>query len=207
MASQGHTLRIDAFSSITRILDAARRVFATGDGAGTLDRIAREAGVGIATLYRHFPNRQTLARAVYERIFTEEIQPILAQISDGDAPRPVLLDVAERLSDIAQRERGLVSSIGNLTEATTELLQRSTEAITPIVQRAQQAGTIRPDIDADDIPHLLAMVAAALGVLDADRTTRRRYLSLLLDALNPAQATPLPTRQPRRPAKRGPTRT
>lgn len=185
-------LRSDAFSSIARILDAARRTFATGDGSGTLSRIAQDAGVGIATLYRHFPNRQALAVAVYERIFTEEIEPLLAQISDGDAPRPVLLDVAERLSDIAQRERGLVTSIGNLSAATTALLQRSTDTITPIVHRAQSAGTIRPDLEPADIPHLLAMLAAALGVLDADRETRRRYLSLLLDALNPTQATPLP---------------
>jgi AcrR family transcriptional regulator len=187
-----NTLRSDAFSSIGRILDAARRIFATGDGSGTLARIAQEAGVGIATLYRHFPNRQSLAQAVYERLFTEEIEPILARFDGSVATRAAFLDVAERLIDIAQREPGLVASIGNLTEATTALLRRSVQLIRPILLQAQAAGTIRPDIDAADIPHLLAMVAAALGVLDSDRPTRRRYLSLLLDALNPGQATPLP---------------
>jgi len=186
------TLRSDAFSSVSRIIDAARRVFASGDGSGTLNRIADEAGVGIATLYRHFPNRQALARAVYERIFAMEIEPLFIEFEKSNAPRAVLLDVAEHLVTVVQNEKGLVSSIGNLTEVTTVLLRRSSEPLGAIVGRAQAAGNIRPDIDASDIPNILAMVITGLGVLGSDKTTRRRYLSLLLDALNPAQATLLP---------------
>jgi AcrR family transcriptional regulator len=190
--------RSDAFSSVARILEAARRVFASGDGQGTLDRIAQEAGVGIATLYRHFPSRQRLADAVYERVFAEEIAPVLERlVGSGDAPRPVLLDVAERLADIMRRERGLVASIGDVTEATSRLLRGSTDILEPVLRRAQDAGTIRPDLEPADIPSLLAMVAAALGVLDADRPTRRRYLNILLDAFNPQQrlaATTVPLR-------------
>jgi AcrR family transcriptional regulator len=191
MAASPRTLRSDAFSSVARILEAARRVFASGDGPGTLDRIAREAGVGIATLYRHFPNRQRLADAVYERIFSEEIEPLLTQLRDsGDAPRPVLLEVAERLAGVVHRERGLVASMGDVTEATSRLLLRSMEILEPALRRAQEAGAIRPDIEPADIPNILAMVVAALGVLDADHPTRRRYLNILLDAFNPQHDTP-----------------
>ncbi|HEX7661274.1 MAG TPA: helix-turn-helix domain-containing protein, partial [Pseudonocardiaceae bacterium] len=82
--------RVDARASAARILDAARGVFATGDGSGPLSRIAHEAGVGIATLYRHFPNRRILARAVYDRIFSEEIAPLLAHFADARTSRDVL---------------------------------------------------------------------------------------------------------------------
>lgn len=188
--------RVDAFASISRILEAARRVFASGDGGGPLARIAQEAGVGVATLYRHFPNRETLARAVYQRIFTTEIEPLMARVGASDAPREVLLDVIEQLSEVAQRERGLVSSIGNPTKVATELLQGSSIDLVPTLKRAQEAGNIRSDIDVADIPHLIAMITGALSVVEVDQQTRRRYLHLLLDALNPIQTTPLPTIHP-----------
>jgi AcrR family transcriptional regulator len=186
MAVSPRALRSDALSSVARILEAARRVFASGDGTGTLDRIAREAGVGIATLYRHFPNRQRLADAVYEHIYAEEIEPLLARLGENaDAPRLVMLDVAERLAEVIQRERGLAASMSDMTETTSRMLRRSMELLEPVLLRAQEAGTIRSDIEPADIPGILAMLAAALGVLNADPPTRRRYLNILLDAFDP----------------------
>ncbi|MFE3002973.1 TetR/AcrR family transcriptional regulator [Nocardia sp. NPDC059246] len=185
-------LRADAFASISRIIDAARRLFATEGGSATLAHIAREAGVGVATLYRHFPNREALARAVYERILTAEVLPMLAEL-DGDAlPRSVLLEVAERVADIVQNERGLADSVGNLTEVTADFLASSDETFGPAVARAQAAGNLRPDIEPRDVPYVFAMVITALSAVELSRIARRRYLSFLLDALNPGQASPLP---------------
>lgn len=184
------SMRADAFSSVSRILEAARRVFAAGDGAGTLEKVAHDAGVGIATLYRHFPNRQLLARAVYERVFTAEIEPLLARLEGTSAPRDVLLDVAERIADVARRERGLVTSVGNLAEVTAHLLARHAESFAQVAVRAQAAGNLRLDVGADDVPDLVAMFAAGTAVLDADAVTRRRYLGVLLDGLNPARVLP-----------------
>lgn len=182
------SMRADAFSSVSRILEAARAVFAAGEGAGTLEKIAHEAGVGIATLYRHFPNRQVLARAVYERVFTAEIEPLLARLEATSAPRDVLLEVAERIAEVVRRERGLVASIGNLAEVTAHLLARHADSFAQAVTRAQTAGNLRSDVAADDVPDLVAMFAAGTAVLDADAGTRRRYLGVLLDGLNPARA-------------------
>ncbi|CAN5328104.1 TetR/AcrR family transcriptional regulator [soil metagenome] len=185
-------LRSDSFASISRILDAARRVFASGDGSGSLDRIAREAGVGIATLYRHFPNRQLLARAVFEEIFTSELEPLFAEFERNDAPRFALLSVAERLVEIADRERGLATSLGNMTQIALEFLRDKTEEFAPMVARAQRAGNLRPDIVAADIPNLLALIVGGITALGDNKAERRRYLSMLLDAVNPAHAIPLP---------------
>ncbi|MGQ4598971.1 TetR family transcriptional regulator [Nocardia sp. R6R-6] len=185
-------IRTDAFASVSRIIEAARRLFAANEGSTTLARIAREAGVGVATLYRHFPNREALALAVYERILTTEIQPLLGELDQSDTPRTVLLEVAERLADITRAERGLADSIGNLPRVTADFLGRSDETFGPAIARAQAAGNLRPDIEPRDVPYLVAMTITALGAIDLDKPSRRRYLSLLLDALNPAQATPLP---------------
>ncbi|MVU80769.1 TetR family transcriptional regulator [Nocardia sp. ET3-3] len=185
-------LRTDAFASISRITEAARRLFAAEGGSATLAHIASEAGVGVATLYRHFPNREALARAVYERILTAEVLPMLAELDNDGLPRPILLDVAERIADIIQSERALATSVGNLTEVTADFLAQSDEIFGPAVQRAQVAGNLRPDLEPRDVPYVFALVITALSGVELGESARRRYLSFLLDALNPDQATPLP---------------
>ncbi|MAT83261.1 helix-turn-helix domain containing protein [Leifsonia sp. H3M29-4] len=188
----GSTMRVDAAASMAKILGAARRAFSLGDGSGTLNRIAKEAGVGIATLYRHFPNRESLALAVYDDVFATEVQPVFAQFERTDAPRDVLLELGERLLGVLDRERGLVRSLSNLAEATRELMGRNAAAIEQTVRRAQAAGTLRADITPEDIPNLMTMIAAGFGSIPSG-AHRRRYLSLVLDSLNPAQAHPLPS--------------
>jgi len=103
-------------------------------------------------------------------------------------------DVAERISDVILEERGLAAAIGRLTEVTGDLLRRSMETLTAPLRAAQEAGNIRPDITPDDIPALLALVTTSFGTTGLDRRARRRYLSLLLDALNPSRSTPMPER-------------
>ncbi|MBC7273028.1 TetR/AcrR family transcriptional regulator [Streptomyces albogriseolus] len=178
-------MRADAVTSVGRILEAARRVFATGAGAGPLTRIAQEAGVGIATLYRHFPNRQSLARAVYERIFSTEIEPVLTRLTSTSAPSDILLEVAQRIATVARRERGLVTSLDSLGETTADLLGRHGPSFDEFVERGQAAGNLRADISGADVPNLLAMFASSTAVLNVDAEARRRYLGFMLDALRP----------------------
>ncbi len=106
----------------------------------------------------------------------------------------MLLDVGEHLVAALHRQWGLPSSLDNLTEVVTKLLSRSDHSFTTMIERAQAAGQLRRDITAQDIPPVLAMLATAV---DLDRSARRRYLSLVLDGLNPEHATPLPARSER----------
>lgn len=175
-------------------MDAARRLFGEA-GDVTLNGIAQEAGVGIATLYRHFPNRQVLAKAVMERLFDEDVEPLLEEFASGDASRGELLQVAEAVLDLLDRERGVVESIGDPAEVATYFLDRD-DRLAQMVERARTSGNLRADIDAGDLPVLLATLATGAGVLHVvDPDARRRYLSLLLDGLNPSRAVPLPERQ------------
>lgn len=176
-------MRADARASIQRILEAARRVFASGDGTGTLNNIAKESGVGIATLYRHFANRRTLARAVYERIFNTEIEPLLTQLEQSDLAREALLEMAERLAEIARRERGLILSLGSLGQVTVDLLAPHQPAFEDLIARGKAAGTLREDLTGTDVPHLIVMFTSCAAALEVDSEARRRYLGMLLDGL------------------------
>jgi AcrR family transcriptional regulator len=182
-------LRTDARTSIGRILDAARRLLGEARGV-PLSQIAQEAGVGIATLYRHFPNRQTLARAVLDSVFDDEAGPLLAEFTSSDASREDLLVVTERLMAILRRERGLVMEVGDAVGVVEHLLGRDGRLATT-VQRAKAAGNLRPDLEAEDLPVLLAALATGPALLAAG-PAGRRYLSYLLDGLNPSRAVPLP---------------
>lgn len=82
--------------------------------------------------------------------------------------------------------------MGNLTEVTADFLARSGEIFGPAVARAQASGSLRPDREPPDVPYVFAMVITVLGTVELEKAARRRYLSFLLDALNPAQATLLP---------------
>lgn len=77
--------RADAFANVNRIVEAAKDVFGARR-RGHAHRRGDPSGVGNATLYRHFPNRQALAAAVYEDIFSTEVQPVFTALVENDAP-------------------------------------------------------------------------------------------------------------------------
>lgn len=186
--------RADAFANVNRIVAAAREVFGIHGDNATLTDVAAQAGVGNATLYRHFPNRQALAAAVYEDIFITEVEPVITELMESAAPRASFLDVIERLTEVMVEQRPLLSSLDHLAELTVELFHRNSELVEAIVAKGQSQGDLRPDLTADDVATFVAMVTTASVALDQPPELRRRYLSLMLDALNPAGAEPLPQR-------------
>lgn len=184
--------RSDAYANESRILAAAREIFAAEGAAATLTQVAARAGVGNATLYRHFPNRQALAAAVYEDVFTTEVEPVIVSLVDADAPREAFIDVIERLAELMYAQRPLLPSLDHLTELTSRLFGRRRDLLESLVTHAQAAGDLRTDLTVDDVPTFVAMVTAASVALEQPVVLRRRYLSLMLDALNPVDAQPLP---------------
>lgn len=184
--------RTDAYANESRIVAAAREIFAAHGAAATLTQIAASAGVGNATLYRHFPNRQALAAAVYEDAFSTEVEPVILALIDSDAPREAFIDVIERLAELMYLQRPLLPSLDHLTELTSRLFNRKRDLLEALVTQGQAAGDLRADLTVDDVPTFVAMVTAASVALDQPPQLRRRYLSLMLDALNPADAQPLP---------------
>ena len=190
------TRRADALSNAARIVAAARRTFARVDGLASLEEVAREAGVGIATLYRHFASREALAIAVYEQVFTGELIPALDRAATDPSPLHGLHEAAERLVAVLSREQRLMASTGNFVALTDDLLQRFEGPLSAIVLRAQLAGELRTDLEVGDIPRLLVMFVAGLTVPGLPPGAPQRYLTLVFDGLRPERATALPPLAP-----------
>jgi AcrR family transcriptional regulator len=178
--------RIDARSNAQRIVSVARAAFLAGE-APSLEEIAAKAEVGVATLYRHFPNREALVRAAYHAIFEERVIPLLAP----DLMLPKFRDV---FIDVSVRVIGMLSAAptSNLAELNAELVQEHLDVMAVLLQAAQEHGDIRTDIGIEDVPHILNMLVVGLSDPSLDDRGRARYLALMYDALKPGNTGELP---------------
>ncbi len=165
---------------------AARAAFASGD-APSLEEIAISAGVGVATLYRHFPNREALVRAVYHAIFDDEIVPQLSPANVLPEFRHAFIAISVQVIDLLS-----AAPTSNLAELTAELIDDYMDVFELLLQGAQEHGDIRPDITIEDVPHILGMLVVGLATPTLDDKSRARYLALMFDALKPGRAGDLP---------------
>ncbi|WP_433211633.1 TetR/AcrR family transcriptional regulator [Microtetraspora malaysiensis] len=189
-------LRADAARNFEKIVRAARQVYAERGPEAQLDEIARRAGVGNATLYRHFPDKATLLRAALDQAFSEQIAPAIEKAQRDDDPRRALAAVLEAALSLAVRERNIVATATNLGAVTTEVAARFFEPLTLLARRGQDAGVIRGDLVPEDVFRSMAMLIGVLGTMDPDSDGWRRYLALILDAMSPEAASPLPPAVP-----------
>ena len=184
-------MRADAAGNASKILDAAQRVMTTS-GTWSLAQIAKAAGVAEATLYRHFPNRDALARALYAQAWNEEIAPLIGTLMDAGAPRPTLVHIGDQLVDMLARHADEIRAVDDLASATVELLTSHEENLANLVHAAHESGDLRPDFKPEDVATVFAIVAAGFTGVQASPALRRRYLSLLFDGIDPDHARPLP---------------
>ena len=178
--------RIDARSNAQRIVSVARSEFLAGE-TPSLEEIAAKADVGVATLYRHFPNREALVRAVYHAVFEDEVIPRLAPELMLPAFRDIFIDISVRVI-------GMLSAAptSNLAELNSELVSEHIDVIDMLLQAAQEHGDIRTDIGIEDVPHILNMLVVGLSDPSLDDRRRARYLALMYDALKPGNTGELP---------------
>lgn len=151
--------RADAERNRERLLEAAKAGFAEAGPDVTLDEIARRAGVGIGTLYRHFPTRDAVVEAVYRREvqqLADAAASLLETLSPGEALRAWL----RLLVDYVSAKKVIVAALSPTGGGPTALYAASgasiTDAVTMLVDRAVAAGDIRPDVTADDLMRVLA---------------------------------------------------
>jgi AcrR family transcriptional regulator len=162
--------RADAERSVARILDAAVDALASGPEA-SMAEIARRAGVVRATIYVHYPARESLLEAVTERAIAEVTQAMAAAEPDRGDPAEAL----QRVLTAAWRELGrfhaLVGINTQLPQAQLRRRHRPVLALLqPLIERGQRAGTFRSDIPAQwHLSMLLALIHAASGELQAKR--------------------------------------
>jgi AcrR family transcriptional regulator len=179
------TLRADARRNREKLLAAAVDVFSREGTDVPLERVAKDAGVGIGTLYRHFPTREALIEAAYRNevaLVCGAADELLAAHEPGEA----LALWMDRYVSYAAAKRGMKGALHSLTASNSGLFAESradiTAAIAKLVEAGVAAGTIRSDVDPGDI--LLAMGSIWSGLDDPGWEDRaRRLLGLVMDGL------------------------
>ena len=195
MVAVTRELRADAQRNLARILEAAREVFADEGIDATIVEIAARAGVGVGTIFRRFPNKDELIVALLEHRGTQMLEAVDAALASDDAGlafrRLIEEGVATQISD-----RGLCDAIGTDLLAREELRSQFDllhTKLAAVLQKAQEAGAVRPDATAEDLLFVVHGVAhAGLMLEDTAPGAWRRHLGLALDGLRPEAATPLP---------------
>jgi len=180
--------RADARANRLRILDVAEEVFGEGGESASTEEVARLAGVGIATVFRHFPTKAALLEAVLARRFDrlrEQAEALLNAADPGKAflgffrylvaDAPAKIGIAEALLD-AGGDGG-----GEAAQASTELRR----AFGALLQRAQQAGVIRDDVELPEVYALLVGVSRAAAREHLDEQVKARMLTIVFEGLAP----------------------
>ncbi len=183
-------LRADARRNRDALLRAARLVFANQGLDAPLDAIAKEAGVGRATLYRRFPTRDALISAISE----DELDVLVDVVRDAPDPDRAFYDFLEAAFQMQVENLGFIELFTRKL-ADPEVLQAITkrfyEILNPALQRAQQAGHVRADLSAEDAGSVLLMLGAATASMrDAPNGAERRQraMAILFDGMDPARA-------------------
>ncbi|HEX5117984.1 MAG TPA: helix-turn-helix domain-containing protein [Pseudonocardiaceae bacterium] len=185
-------LRADAARNAERIVRAARAAFAESGTDVALDEVARRAGVGVATLYRRFPSKDDLIQAVVEWRYAEQVEPVLAgALADPDPWRGMVATLDAALT-VAAEEHATIKAARDPRRLVDAIMARFFTELATIVRRGQDAGQIRADLTPADLPPLVFMLISMLRLTEPGGTEWRRYLVLVLDALRPASASPLP---------------
>jgi AcrR family transcriptional regulator len=184
-ATDARPLRADAQRNRERLLDAAVRAFSHEGADVTLDAIAKDAGVGIGTLYRHFPTREALVEAAYRNELARlcDAVPDLLRTWPADQAMRMwmdrFVDYMTTKRDMGDALRAVIASGGNpYSESRTRLLT----AITTLLEAGAAAGTVRPDIQPGDL--LVSISGVSLAAADpAQRDQASRVLDLIMDGL------------------------
>ena len=184
-------LRADARRNRERVIAAARAVFAEQGREAQMDDVARRAEVGVGTVYRHFPTKEALLRAVAEDAFAR-ISADAAAALEMDDPWEAFVHIVEVGAQVMAGDRALTEvamelpgGIRAVAGAQDELRER----VEKIVRRAQEAGMLRADLVADDIGMLMCGIGSATKKEHRCPEAWRRHLSIVIDGLRASSAT------------------
>ncbi|MBB5158118.1 TetR/AcrR family transcriptional regulator [Saccharopolyspora phatthalungensis] len=194
-------LRADARRNRDRIIAAARTVFTERGTEVPMEEIARAAGVGTGTLYRRFPDRDSLISAVGQDVFQRVLEEARAIGGRDCDPWRALTDFLLRAADLrtvvrfsmlSQRARKILGADPEVEQARNELL----DILDGLVLAAQANGSLRPDVSSGDLGVILSIVLQGVHSAPDDIRSEApaRYLTLMLDGLQARPGTPLPGR-------------
>jgi AcrR family transcriptional regulator len=179
-------LRADARRNRERILQSARAAFAESGADAQIDDVARHAGVGVGTVYRHFPTKQALLTELVRQTFRLFTGWAREALEAGGEPFALIEGLLRRIAETAAGDAGvqyaLTSSAAQAARSEAQAEQDELIAvIAELIGRARRAGPIRPGIEATDIAMLICGVVSVMGPRPG--FDWRRHLDLVIDTL------------------------
>ena len=176
--------RADAARNRQRLLSAAKAVFSAGAGEASLEKVARHAGVGIATLYRHFPTREALYEAVYRRE-VDELAALAERLKTEAAPEDALRQWVRANIEFVAAKKGMVAALALAAHnkaLTAYSYERLTLAVAGLLDRLRAAGRLRAQISPEDL--LRALIGMCLAQDRPDwQSVATRLMDVFLDGL------------------------
>jgi AcrR family transcriptional regulator len=176
--------RADARRNRRRVLDAARRLFAERGIDVPMDEIAAAAGVGVGTVYRHFPNKEDLLAALVDSRFAALATAARESLEIAD-PWEAFADFMRRSAQVVVEDRGVSEAMDQRPEmcdaaaSRAELVELSSE----VLARARAAGVVRADVVQADIPNLLCGLGRATCARQGALASWERYVEIMLAGL------------------------
>jgi len=193
LVRSGRKPRADAQRNRERLLEAATQIFNQGGAEASLEAVARQAGVGIGTLYRHFPTREALFEAIYRR----EVQQLvaLAEQLDNEAPVEAVRRWVHAMIGFVAVKKGMSAALAVVAQSSSQLavcmLEQMVGALDRLLRRAVSAGEMRGDISAEEILRALVGMCYMHDTPDWRRNVLRTA-DVLIDGLRYAARGPQP---------------
>jgi len=177
--------RADSLRNRERLLTAAKEVFRAGGPEASLEGVARAAGVGIGTLYRHFPTRDALFEAVYRRE-VDQLGELADRLAAEAEPVDALRQWLHEAVDVIAAKKGMLSTLALAVDGKQDLFaysgKRMTDAVTVLLDRAVAAGAVRDDVSPGDLLRALVGLGHTRGQ-ENWRETVLRLLDIFVDGL------------------------
>jgi AcrR family transcriptional regulator len=187
----GRAQRVDARANRGRILDVAEEVFGKGGESASTEEVARLAGVGIGTVFRHFPTKAALLETVLAREFDRlraQAEALLGAADPGKAFFALFGHLIARAPTKVAITEALLDAGGDLDGDAAQASDGLRRAISALLRNAQQAGAIRDDVELPEIYALLAGISQAAARAHLDEEARARLLAVVFDGLAPIRA-------------------
>jgi AcrR family transcriptional regulator len=190
--SAERNVRADAARNSERIVRAARAAFVEVGPDVPLEEIARRSGVGLRTLYRHFPHKGDLVRAVLRRSVTEDLTPCVVRALQDANPLDGFTYLLETALSLVAQEKSALTAAKIHDSLAPDLSTAFFDALTSLMHRAQREGLLRPDLAPEDLPRIVAMLVSVLWSMELAGEGWHRYVGLLIQGLAPTGASLLP---------------
>jgi AcrR family transcriptional regulator len=184
-------LRADAARNRERVIAAATEAFASEGIDVSMEAIARRAGVGVATIYRQFPTKESLFAAIVETEM-DGVRDFARHLEQAEDAGEALFQFVCRVVETAASKRDLAEALersGAKSKQNSEVEQMWRATVAPLVERARQTGAVRSDADVDEVLYLISGTCSAVMHHEPDRGVRTRMARVICDGLRPEPGT------------------